>query len=479
MTMLDLNTLDAPLHEQINKLRKAADADTPPDVRDYYDGRQPVVATPDQMQALGPRAERAYIENVLKQCTDTMAGRLIFRRFLCEDGPSEQDWLEAFARRNQFGEHVITNTVRILVDGNNALSLSWNVDEKGVGRPVVHQEPWWDGKEGIFVEVADDGQEQWAVKEWIDLEKRRRRTVYLPDRIMRFVQVGGDGAGGTVDESAQWQTYPDDEQFLVWWTRNGQEGGEPLGVPVVHFGNTVTADRLYGASVIEPLLGLQDALNGTIFDIVAAQAMNAFGIYTATGVDQNDTELSVGPGRLWKAQSADAQFGLLNGSEMGPILDGYRAIRAAIANQFPVSEHLITGGQWPSGMALQRAEGPMISMVKLLGETCAPSYVRVAHRAMELENAFGGGVLNEDHMIQVEYAPAEQLDEGAVMEIERERVGLYADLARLPRVLMLKTGLIDETEANEILAEQEAQRDAFVTNLNAGAFGQDYDENVA
>lgn len=470
MTQLDL---DLSIHEQVDELRKAADADTPADVRDYYDGNQPIVATPDQMAALGPRADRPYVENVLKQCTDTMAGRLLFRRYLCEEGPAEQTWLGTFATTNQIGEHVITNTVRVLVDGNNGISLSWHLDSKGRGRPVVHQEPWWDGREGVFIEVSDSGIEEWAVKEWIDLQKRRRRTIYLPDRILRYVQVGG-GDGGTVDDTAQWQTYPDDEQYLIWWTRNGQPDGEPLGVPVIHFGNTVTADRLYGASVVEPLLGLQDALNGTIFDIVAAQAMNAFGIYTATGVDQNDDSLAVGPARLWKATNENARFGLLNGSEMGPILDGYRSIRAAIANQFPISEHLITGGQWPSGMALQRAEGPMISMVKLMGETFAPSWVRVAHRAMELANTFGGESLDERQLIQIEYAPAEQLDEGTVMEIERERAGLYADLARLPRALMVKSGLLSSEEVEAIIAERDADRIQWLTDLNAGAFGQDY-----
>lgn len=435
MTFLDP---DQPIHEQLEALRTDADCTVPLDVRDYYDGEQIAVATPDQMLALGDRAIRPYIENQLKRCTDVLASRLLFRRYICEDSDTVHAYLDTFATKNQMTEQVVTNTVRVLVDGNNAVSLSWNKDD---GRPMLHQERWWDGTEGMYVEVSDTGVAEWAVKEWMQRDKSQRRTVYLPDRILRFVRV----AGG-------WQEYSD--EAVVAWTRNGQPDGEPLGVPVVHFGNTVTSDSFYGQSTLYPLMGLQDSLNGSLFDISAAGATNAFGIYTATGVDENNTSLSVGPGRLWKAQAVDAKFGLLNGSDMTPILDGYKATRAAIANQFPVAEHLIAGGQFPSGLALIKAESPMVGHVKLLGETFAPSWVLMAHRATEMANTFGGAGLNEDALIQIEYEPPEQLDEGTVVEIDRERIGLYRDLMELPKVLMLKTGLVDEQEADAIIKER-------------------------
>lgn len=436
-------TVDQSIHDQVDALRKAADANVPPEVRQYYAGDQPPVATPDQMAALGDRATKPYVENILKQCVDTIAGRLLFRQYLCEDGDTEKTWLDAFARKNRIGAHLNANTVRCLVDGNNAMSLSWLADPREGERVVVHQEPWWDGKEGMYVESTDSGIEEWAVKEWTDLQERHRRTVYLPDQIQRYIR-DGDG----------WQPLNDENgSNVIPWTK---PNGDPLGVPVIHFAYTITADSIYGTSKIASLLGLQDALNGTIFDIVAAQALNAFGIFTATGVDDT-SDLSVGPGRLWKTAGENAKFGVLNGANMAPILDGYRAIRGSIAGQFPVSEHLITGGQWPSGMALQRADGPMISGVKLIGETFAPPMVRLAHRAMEITNAFGGENLDENRMIEIEYAPAEQLDDATIVEIDREKVGMYRDLSTLPKVLMTKTGLVDDDEADAIIAERQSE----------------------
>ena len=433
MTMLDI---DQPIHDQIDELRTATDTTVPPDVRAYYDGEHPPVATVDQQMALGDRAIRPYVENMLQRCTDALASRLLFDRYVCDTDDDVQEALDVFAAMNHMTRVMVTTTTRVIVDGNSALSLSWHIDGS---RVVVHQEPWWDGTEGMYVETGSDGIEQWAVKEWTPLGGSKRRTVYLPDQIQRFVQ---NGSG--------WQPLADDH--IQPWTKRS---GKPLGVPVIHFGAGSTDGSMYGDSRIAPLLGLQDALNGTLFDIVAAQAMNAFGIYTATGVS-SDTALGVGPGRLWKTEAADASFGVLNGSSMTEIMGGYKAIRSAIASQFPVAEHIVSGGDWPSGLALQKVEGPMIGAVKRLGDTMAPAWVRVAHRAVEMMNAYGDATLDEDALVQVRYEPAEQMDEGTTTEIDMAKVNVYRELAALPRALMLKTGLVDEDEADAIIAERDS-----------------------
>lgn len=433
MTMIDT---DHPIHEQIDAARDASAASVPPDVRDYYDGRQPPVVTPEERNALGDRANRELVENMLQRCVDTIAGRLLFDRYVVDD-ENVQEALTSFAAKNHLTRRVIANTVRALVDGNAANSLAW---DKVSGRPIVYQESWWDGEEGMYVESSENGVEEWAVKEWTDTTKSKRRTVYLPDMILRYRRDG-----------EAWVPYPDESEYIQPWTKG--EGGEPLGVPVIHFANVGAASSVYGASKIEPLLGLQDALNGALFDIVAAQAMTAFGIYTATGVNTDTTGLHVGPGRLWKTDNADAKFGLLSGAAMDSLLDGYRTIRMAIASQFPVAEHIISG-DWPSGLAMVKAESQMTGYVKLLGDTWAPAYVRLAHRATEMMNAFGGAGLNEDETIRIAYDAPEQLDDGTVAEIDRERVNTYDVLSRLPKTLMVKSGMVTEDEAATIDSER-------------------------
>lgn len=426
--------LDQPIHAQIETYRDAAASAVPPDVREYYNGEQPIVVSPEQRYALGDRANRALIENMIQRCVDTIAGRLLFDRFVCTDDVSVQEALLDFATKNHFDRRVITNTVRALVDGNTANSLAWDAE---AGRVTVHQELWWDGEEGIFVEQDSAGNELWAVKEWTDIEKRKRRTVYLPDQIQRYVRDG-----------EAWVPY--DEEYIQPWVKRD---GAPLGVPIIHFANVGASSSPYGSSKVEPLLGLQDALNGTLFDLVAALAMTAFGIYTATGVDSSKTALHVGPGRLWAVENKDAEFGLLTGASIASLRDGYQTIRSAIASQFPVAEHVIAG-DWPSGTALERAESQMVGYVKKLGDTWAPTYVREAHRATEIMNAFGDVQYDEDALIQIAYKAPEQLGEGTVAQINREKVETYRELAALPKSLMVKTGIVDETEAETIEAER-------------------------
>jgi hypothetical protein len=440
MTQLD-PTL--PLNEQVETLRDDADTAVPSDVRRYYDGQQDDVASAEQVQSLGDRAQRVFTENALKRCVDTITGRLLFRQYLCEDADTVKEWLDTFATKNKIPRQLVATTARVLVDGNHALSLSWDVDPRQGGRAVVHQERWWDGTSGMFVSVDAEGIAEWAVKEWVQRDKVKRRTIYLPDRIIRYIESDG------------WQPYPDEASFTAEWTK---KNGDPLGVPVVHFGNATTTDGAYGQSTLEPLLGLQDALNSTIFDIVAAGALSAAPIYWGTGIDPQ-SELAVGPGRFWQAASEQAKFGQLPGGSMDALLDSYRAIRSSIAEQFPVPEHLVTGGDWPSGLALTKVESPMIGQVKLLGDTFAPGLVLLAHRATEIANTFDNAGLEEDAMIAVEYAPPEQLDEGTIAEIDRERVGIYRDLMTLPKTLMVKSGLVDDAEADAIIAEMAAQYD--------------------
>lgn len=431
MTMLDT---DQPIHEQIDTYRDAALSDVPPDVRDYYRGDQPIIADADQRAALGDRANRPLIENMVSRCVDAIAARLVFERFVAADD-TVQEALDSFATMNHFGRKVIANTVRALVDGNTANSLAW---DKASGRVIVYHEPWWDGDEGMYVESSENGNEEWAVKEWTDRDKRKRRTVYLPDQIQRFVQDG-----------QAWLPFGDDETHIQPWVKTN---GQALGVPVIHFANAGATDSVYGDSKVAPLLGLQDALNGALFDIIAAQAMTAFGVYTATGVTSN-SPLHVGPGRLWRVEEPDAKFGILNGASMEALEDGYRIIKTSFASQFPIADHVFTG-QWPSGAAFVRAEAPMTGYVTMLGEEWAPGYVRLAHRATEMMNAYGAAGLDEDALIRVAYEPAEQLDDGTIAEIDRERVETYRELATLPRELMVKSKVVTSDEADTIVRER-------------------------
>jgi hypothetical protein len=74
-----------------------------------------------------------------------------------------------------------------------------------------------------------------------------------------------------------------------------------------------------------------------------------------------------------------------------------------------VPQHLIAG-DWPSGEALLRAEGPLADRAEALIRVVGPSWASVAHKATRLANTFGRAALNEQLLISSVFAPAERRD---------------------------------------------------------------------
>lgn len=420
------------LHDEIEEIRDAAGAVASEDARDYAAGVFANITDPEQRQALGLRSVRTSGENVIAQCLEQIAGRMLFRSYECDD-PDVRTYLAEFTRKNRLREMFAGAVIHALTDGNAAMSVSWD-ERRG---PLVHHENWWNGTEGMFVAKDTAGDVIWAVGEWIDRQERERRTLYLPDRIMRFVK---DGRG---------------------WRRMGPEvpwvkkDGSPLGVPVAHFPGGIAPTGPYAPSTVKGVLGRQDELNASLFDRSAASALTGAQIYTATGVTDDEKPV-VGPGRRWTAKNPDAKFGVLPPGPLGELLTHSDDLRASIASAFPVPSYRIGRGQWPSGMALAQADSPMIAKVKLLEDLFDPGATLLSHRATEMANTFGGESLNERALITTSWMPADQVDPATQMELDRLKIEMYAELERLTPTMMRKTGMLTEDEIEAIIREREA-----------------------
>ena len=77
------------------------------------------------------------------------------------------------------------------------------------------------------------------------------------------------------------------------WTRTGTADGEPLGLPVIHFKNKDQGYN-YGQSELKNIIPLQDALNKTIIDLIAAADTTAFRIYWMVGDDPSGVQVAPG-----------------------------------------------------------------------------------------------------------------------------------------------------------------------------------------
>lgn len=404
--------------------------------REYAQGIHRPMATPEQKLMLGEVDSRDIIENIIGQCLDQIASRLRFHAFTVDDDTVLAFLNDTFAAKNQLDRAVMALTKRTQTDGNAAMSVSWRGDR--AGRPVIHHESWWDGDKGMFVAVSDGGDVLWALSEWYNRDDTKWRTLYLDNEIIRY-QKEEDG----------WT----EVQVIPWVKRNGR----PIGVPVAHFPNGASAYGPYAPSTVAAVIGAQDQLNASLFSRAAVVAMTGSQIYTATGTTADSVQ--VGPGKLWSSGNEGARFGVLPPGNLEPIINETDDLRAVICGAFSVPSYRIGDGDWPSGLALQRSDGPMIAAVRLLGDMEAPGLVYLAHRATELQNTFGTGLeLNEDAVIEVEYEPADEVDPGTQVEIDTAKANLYDMLTELPEVLVKKLNVLTEQELADLVKELDERK---------------------
>lgn len=392
--------------------------------RDYARGRQRKTLNADQIRILQACLKHDASDNVLRKILWTHANRLRVARFDVDDSSVDAFLFDTWVR-NSFPDLFADAIFSTLRDGNHALSLAWRAsdDPSNVygGRVVLARERWWDGREGMFVMYGDDAQPSYAVKEWTPLgpQPQKRRTIYFPDRIQRYIQDGG------------WRSYniPGDEDFpahdadgkpianaVAWVKRDGS----PLGIPVIHFANGSDDDSYYGASLLDGgPLGFQDHINAIQHDILAASMLNGSPQTWSKGFslpdDPNDssgqTKLSVktGPGMHHHTEEPTAAWGTIPPGSLGELKDAYMTKLEALCRMLNTPLHAITG-QWPSGEALFRAEIDLVNAVKKLGESVGPSTSTVMHRATEIVNTFGSASLDENALIQTVFEPPEQRD---------------------------------------------------------------------
>ena len=362
-------------------------------------------------------------------------------------------------RDSQYDVHYAT-----LRDGNHAALLGWRVAE-GVdgdgnatrtGRVTIQRERWWDGTAGVFVAYGDDGRPTYAVKDFAVMlgdppKAHTRRTVYFPDHIERYV---ADGRG--------WRPFPLEDEAstgIVPWVK---KDGSPLGIPVVHFANGSDDDAPYGVSDLDGgVIGLQDQINDLHWDIVAAARMAGYQVYTATGVtvdknaDGSDKPLRMGPGVVLRTDNPNGRFGVLQAGDMSQLIDTLRLKVRTVAANTMTPEHDIGGGEWPSGIALLRADMPAVVKAERGAKSLGPAWETAMHRATEIANAYGSERLDEGALITAEFADPARLDALAKAEVERLELANLAALQLIDDPVLLRlTGLLSEEQITQMTTDR-------------------------
>lgn len=426
------------IHDFVEAVRNEdSNATANPKCRDYAEGRFDSTITDEQRGILGGQADEDGdpTENVIGKSRDQIASRIRFRGFLVED-ESVDDYLDRFSVQNRLTKAIVAVSKRQITDGSTAMSVSWRNGRHGQkGKAVVHTELWWDGKSGMFMSIDNSGETEWAVSDWKDRSEREFRTIYTDDKIVRYIR---DGKGWEVDAETDWV----------------RRDGTPIGIPIAHFPNGESGYGPYPPSTVAQVIASQDSLNRTLFFRQAAAALTGMQVYWGTGV-KDDEDQTPRAGTFWSSPNPDSKFGSIAAGSIESLHDEVNDLRAIIAGAFPVPSYRISQGEWPSGVALQRADAPMLAMATQLIDVDRAGIVLLGHRACELYNVFGSGdELNEKSIIEADFESPESVDPGTQVEVDQALVDLYAALDDLPETLIRATGILKSDVADALIEER-------------------------
>ncbi len=329
--------------------------------REYYDGDHDTQLTERMRRYLQIKLGTDFRSNYCPIVVDALAERLIVTGFECE-GQADVLWSWWTACRLDGVQGVLhTAAVR---DGDAYLLVEWDPVAQ---RPAFYFELAFDGGDGMKV-IYDEATnrprlacKRWRAQAGEDAGYVRRMNVYYPNRVEKYVSNDREAGG-------MWQPYREAEQdWPQAWTVDGTPDGEPLGLPVVHFRNKDQGYH-YGQSELKDIVPLQDALNKTVIDLLAAADTTAFRIYWMIGDDPS--KVSVAPGSwVYSTRPAagedSAAIGFFPGENLDNLikLKDSLAIEIARVSRTPVSYFQVSGNR-PAENTLKQEESGLVGKAR-------------------------------------------------------------------------------------------------------------------
>lgn len=330
-------------------------------------------------------------------------------------------------------------------------------------KPVLSLAEMWDGDTGVYMVYEDPQTRQkpiLAIKYWWSVNPTNidpmtgtaststqatlqgagyvlRATVYTRNAVYKYArfhndrQTGFYKVAGPKTEDGFWpvQDSTDAGWPLAWVDAQGK----PLGLAVVPF---VTPD----GSVIDPILGLNDALNKTNLDIMANADQQGFGLIAVeyetlpTVDDDNDDPSAAGDGlglRPGRALETTGKVSKLAADDNAGLLATARHWVEGIAanSDVPFYEFLPTVGEVPSGAALQMLDSALADRAQECVVAFTPAWRAVMTLAQKLDALYGNGNGDIQRLTPLWKEPR-RMDVDAEMQkvrLERAKLNLEAD----------------------------------------------------
>jgi hypothetical protein len=412
--------------------------------RNYYSGAQPLLLSEDQAAFVAHvlSSDGSYpIDNKIKTVVNKLRRRINVQGFVMPDAsavdletasalpanPSTAaEWCWRWWHQNKMdsGERELYKSA--LRDGWAYIVVSHDGT-----KPVFHVEERWDGSNGIRFFWDNDRLRRtplYAVKYWHTKDPLniaasiQRVTLYTASAVYkwaRFADYRRQGIffnviGPEPDDTTLTRITDDEDggEWPVAWT-DGR--GNPMGLAVVPFVAPM-------GSVVDGLIGLQDALNKTWIDIVVNADQQGFGQFVATypgalpnvattetsgygaGVVDDDG-YGLRPGRVLEL-GGGATMSKMPADDMVGLHGTARLITTAIAanSEMPLHYFIPLSGEVPSGAALDELSKPVGELAEELCVSFGDAWREVMVLAQKLDSQYGA-FKGEPQQVAVQWMP--------------------------------------------------------------------------
>lgn len=362
--------------------------------RNYANGKHRLVLSEKQKELLKNIDIVRFCDNVCGQIVLESTGRVEFEGWECKNS-DVKEWLDDLFKTTKIEGRQGDFHHRTFRDGNFALCVLWDNNKQKLR---ILREDWWDGITGVYLHYGEDGEIEYAVKEWRTKEyltggtsiERIRRTVYFEDRVERYINPQAS------DDTSQWQQFYLPEDNEVWPVPWVDKEGNGLGIPFIHFPDFAKTYGDYGVSELDGgIIGFQDQLNDAQLSIAITIRLTGGQQYYATGVKPKKKDgtdeympVKIEPGAMHTTPNENAKFGVLAAGDIDKQIAGYNLKLKRVSQMSATPLHIISGGDWPSGEALLRAEMPAVNKARKQISRLKTSYIELATTAMRIYNVF-------------------------------------------------------------------------------------------
>ena len=381
--------------------------------RDFYTGDHDVTLSERQRARLHlTQAQLRSLANVCPLIVDVVAERLSIVAWEAT-APATADklagwWTDCDLDTQQDDVHLSA-----LRDGDGYLIVDWDAANE---RPVFHHNLADDGYNGAGIVYASAnrtplyGYKRWRLEEGDDVGQTRL-NLYYPDRIERYIT-------GRAGLWAQYQE-PDDTGWPAPWV---DAGGNPLGVPVIHFPTNPNGND-YGSSELEAVLPLQRVLTSLWIDLLAAADMTGFQLVTLTG-DVPAEEMINAPRTIWYSDNPAAAFGTIPPGDLSLLVEAIRHTTMTIAQVSRVPLTMFQDSKAVSSAdTIVASERGLTAKVNDRSKTYALAWREAMRMAIRLHNTYGPRPTLDEAGIRPRWASFEQVD---MLAVEERRAAIAA-----------------------------------------------------